>query len=279
MDILNYKIEKEIFENNLGAFFAATKTGGEKCVVLKVNKTFKNEEFLAKVAAFAAKEKPSVSNVLFMKSLKKDGDEYYAEYEYFDGKPVSFIMSRSRKSAAVKKMFSDIAAGLDGLDAAGIVYGGLNPESAIAVGNDYYIVGAEFYNTDCKLFDNSDLYSPGYTDPELLAGNYSSKCNVYSMGRFVASVFLAEKLYTNGDYPIPDIPQLQPVQKAIDKAVKTEEKYASCKEFTDSIPDFKGTCPFTDHGSQYATYAYIAVVIILVIVDLVFNLHGKALGG
>lgn len=279
MDVLNYNLEKEIFENNLGVFYTATKKEGGNCVVLKINKTLKDEKFLAQVAEFAKSEKKPVTNAFLIKDFQKDGDEYYAEYEYFDGKPISFIMSYKRKSSEVKDMIKSVAVTLDSFAEAGMSYGGLTTESVIKTDKGYYIVGVEFYNTEYKLVDNLDLYAPGYVDPKVEDGKYTQKSDIYSLGRFTGTIFLAEKFYTAADYPIPSISFLKPIQKSIDKATKTEEKFESCTAFAESLVDFKGTCPFTDHGSQYATYAYVVVVIILIIVDFVFNLHGKVLGG
>lgn len=283
MDVLNYTLDKEAFENNLGVFYYATKKSGEKCVVLQINKSIKDEKFLEEVKAFAQSDKKPVNNVLFIKDCQKDGDEYYAEYEYFEGKPISFIMGQNRKSPSIKRMISDIAIMLDGLVDADLSYGGLSTESVVkCIDGTYKLLGVEFYNTEYKLADNEDLYPSGYTDPNVSDYKYTQKSDVYSLGRFVATMFLAEKFYTREDYPIPAIKQLEPIQKSIDQATKTDERFDTCKAFADSLIDFKGTCPFTDHGSQIATYAYVLIVIILIIVDyLVVNNGwlGGSLGG
>lgn len=279
MDVLNYTIGREAFENNLGVFYYATKKSGEKCVVLQLNKTLKDEKFLEEVKSFVSSDKKSVNNVLFIKDCQQDGEEYYAEYEYFEGKPISFVMSQSRKSPSIRRMISDIATMLDGINEAGMTYGGLSTESVVrCVDGSYKLLGIEFYNTDYKLADNEDLYPTGYTDPKVDDYKYNQKSDVYSLGRFTATMFLAEKFYTREDYPIPTIKQLEPIQKSIDQATKTDERYDSCKAFADSLVDFKGTCPFTDHGSQVATYAYALIVIILIIFDYLVYTYGW-LGG
>ncbi|MBQ0105557.1 MAG: hypothetical protein KBT47_05935 [Armatimonadetes bacterium] len=276
MDISNYSLDKEAFENNLGAFYyAKNKNTGKQCVILKLNKTLKNEKFLAQVSDYVKKDKPSVENVLFIKNMFAEDDEYYAEYESFEGKPISFIMSQSRKSPEIKKMIASVAKGLDGMAEAGISYGGLTAESVIRTADGKYVIlGAEFYNTEIKLEGNEDLYASGYTDPKVSDYKYSQKSDVYSLGRFTATMFLAEKFYTGEYYAIPDIPQLKPIQASIDQAIKTEERFDTCKAFADSLSDFKGTCPFTDHGSQIATYWYVAIVVILIVLDVCADKFG-----
>ena len=284
MDVLNYTIDKEAFENNFGSFYYVTnKTTGEKCVLLKISEALKDEKFLNEITEIVNKDKENVPGVLFMRSLVKDGDEWYGEYESFEGKPMSFIMSQKRSSSVIKSMLSSLASSLDGLAETGISYGGLNPESVIScVDGSYKIIGAEFYNTEYKLEGNEDIYNPGYFDPKALDFKFTNKNDVYSLARFTATMFLAEKFYDSKDYPIPNISSLKPIQASIDQAVKTEEKFNSCSDFVNSIPEFKGSCPFIDHGSQVATYWYVIVVVLIIILDWCANSlgwFGGSLGG
>ena len=284
MDILNYTVEKEAFENNLGSFYyVANKTTGEKCVLLKISDALKDEKYLNQVLGVVNKGNKSVPGVLFMRSFVKDGEEWYGEYEYFEGKPMSFVMSQKRSSTIIKQMLSSLATSLDGLTEAGVSYGGLTPESVICcVDGSYRIIGPEFYNTEYKLEGNEDIYNSGYADPKAVDLKFTNKNDVYSLARFTATMFLAEKFYTSKDYPIPDIATLKPIQASIDQAVKTEEKFNSCGDFVNSLADFKGSCPFIDHGSQVATYWYVVVVVLIIILDWCANTYGwfgGSLGG
>ena len=284
MDVLNYTIGREAFENNFGTYYYATKKdSGEECIVLKINETLRDEKFLSEVKDYIASEKKDVANVLYMKSLEKDGEDYYAEYEYFTGKPISFIMSQPRKSDTIKRLIKDIAVMLDSLNAEGVSYGGLTTETVVMDANRVYkLLGVEFFNTEYKLAGNEDLYSSGYADPKVTDYKYTNKSDVYSLGRFVSTLFLAEKFYTSENLPIPDIDQLKPIQASIDKATQSEERFESCTAFADSIVAFKGSCPFTDHGSQIATYAYIIIVLLIIALDFCvdkFGWLGGHLGG
>ncbi|MBQ7256119.1 MAG: hypothetical protein IJS60_00305 [Abditibacteriota bacterium] len=284
MDILNYTVDKEAFENNFGSFYYVTnKTTGEKCVLLKISDALKDEKYLDQVALVVNKGNKPIPGALFMRTFVKEGEDWFGEYEYFEGKPMSFVMSQKRNSATIKKMLSDLASVLDGFAGEGISYGGLTPESVIScVDGSFKIIGAEFYNTEYKLEGNEDIYNSGYADPKAEGLKFTNKSDIYSLARLTATMFLAEKFYTTKDYPIPNIATLKPIQASIDQAVKTDEKFDSCGDFVNSLVDFKGSCPFIDHGSQVATYVYVVVVVLIIILDWCANTlgwFGGSLGG
>lgn len=266
--VLNYELEKVAFESNLGTFYYAINTDTkDKNVLLEINRNLYNVNYIDSLINFVKDNKISVKGVLPIKEIFEDNCRYYCVYENFVGKPIAFTLAHTRKANKIKKLVNDLAVILDDISASGLTYGGLSTESIIEVGNDYDIIGVEFYNTKYKLEGNDDLYFEGYIDPTITDYVYSNKSDVYSLGRFVATIFLAEKFYTKDEYPVPNIPELKSVQDAINKATLTEDRFASCKDFAASISGFGGKCPYTDHGSAISSYVYLGVVVLFLIYE------------